>query len=246
VTGVEFSARVDALQGEGHALATAARAAGVDAVVPSCPEWRVEELVGHIGRIHRWVTRILVERSDARGEHWSAATPPDATAILDWFAAGVDPLADALRAAGPDLELWTWTADQSSGFWARRMAVETAIHRYDAQLAAAAAADPVGRELAVDGIDEFFWLVPFWPWAERVRGAGETIHLHATDGDGEWLVRLTPEGVDVSREHAKGDVAARGAASDLLLFLYGRVPAGELEVFGDASLLARWRELVTW
>ena len=40
-------------------------------------------------------------------------------------------------------------------------------------------------------------------------------------------------------EHAKGDVAARGSASDLLLFLWGRVPADALEVFGDAACSAR-------
>ena len=44
------------------------------------------------------------------------------------------------------------------------------------------------------------------------------------------------------REHAKGDVAARGTASDLLLFLWGRVPATALEVFGDAELLDRFQD----
>jgi hypothetical protein len=48
----------------------------------------------------------------------------------------------------------------------------------------------------------------------------------------------------VSREHAKGDVAARGSASDLLLFLWGRVSAERLEVFGDAELLARFRTVI--
>jgi predicted lipid carrier protein YhbT len=79
-----------------------------------------------------------------------------------------------------------------------------------------------------------------------VKGAGETIHLHATDGDGEWLMRLAPGEVTVTREHAKGDVAGRGSASDLLLFLYGRVAPDALEVFGDAPLLARWHEQVRW
>ena len=36
-------------------------------------------------------------------------------------------------------------------------------------------------------------------------------------------------------EHAKGDVAARGHRVRLLLFLWGRVPADALEVFGDAD-----------
>jgi predicted lipid carrier protein YhbT len=123
--------------------------------------------------------------------------------------------------------------------------VETAVHRYDAQLAAGTPT-PIERDLAVDGVDELFDLIPFWPWADRVKGAGETLHFHCTDGEGEWFVRLHAEGVDVTREHAKGDVAARGSASDLLLFLYGRVPAEQLDVFGDAVLLAHWRELVNW
>ncbi len=234
-----------AIRREGLALATAARTAGVDAGVPSCPEWKVADLLGHVGRIHRWVTRILVDRATERGTHWSEAAPPPVEQRLAWFEQGVAPLADALISAGPAVELWTWTPDKTSGFWARRQANETAVHRWDAQLAARAV-EPIARDLALDGIDEFFGLIPFWPWADRVRGSGETLHFHCTDGEGEWLARLGNDGVVISAEHAKGDVAARGTASDLLLFLYGRVAADDLEVFGDAALLTRWRELVSW
>jgi len=79
-----------------------------------------------------------------------------------------------------------------------------------------------------------------------VRGAGESIHLHCTDGDGEWLVRLGADAVVVTREHAKGDVALRAPASELLLFLWGRRDASAGEVFGDASVLERWQQLVEW
>jgi predicted lipid carrier protein YhbT len=48
----------------------------------------------------------------------------------------------------------------------------------------------------------------------------------------------------VRREHAKGDVAVRAPASDLLLFLWGRIPPDRLEVMGDTALLPRWFELV--
>ena len=51
-----------------------------------------------------------------------------------------------------------------------------------------------------------------------------TLHLHCTDVEGEWLVARRDGEVTVTREHAKGDVAARGSASDLFLFLWGRVP----------------------
>jgi predicted lipid carrier protein YhbT len=67
-----------------------------------------------------------------------------------------------------------------------------------------------------------------------------TVHLHCTDVDGEWLFTRRDGEITVTAEHAKGDVAARGRASDLLLFLWGRVPATELEVFGDAALLERF------
>ena len=75
-----------------------------------------------------------------------------------------------------------------------------------------------------------------------VTGEGETIHLHCTDGEGEWLVRLAPDGATVTREHAKGDVAARGTASDLLLLVWGRITPDAVDVFGDAALLARWQD----
>jgi uncharacterized protein (TIGR03083 family) len=242
---ISFEQQVDAIRREGAALAASARTAGVDARVPSCPEWTVADLLGHTGRIHRWVASIITDRRDERGAHWSEAAPPPNDELLDWFESSPSLLADALAGAGPDVELWSWTPDRTTAFWARRQSVETAVHRYDAQLAAGAAA-PVEHALAADGVDELFWLIPYWPWGERVRGDGETLHFHCTDGEGEWLVRLTPEGADVQREHAKGDVAARGTASDLLLFLYGRVSADCLEVFGSSELLAHWRELVNW
>ena len=57
-------------------------------------------------------------------------------------------------------------------------------------------------------------------------------------------MRLAPDGVVVTREHAKGDVAARGPASDLLLLVWGRDRPDAVDVFGDAALLDRWQEQV--
>jgi uncharacterized protein (TIGR03083 family) len=242
---MEHDEYVEAIRVDGAALARAARQAGIDTQVPSCPLWSVADLLGHIGRLHRWVAQIVVDQATERGAHWSEAEPPPNDERIDWFAQGVPLLADALAQAGPDVNLWSWTPDETSGFWARRQANETAMHRFDMQLAAGDT-EPIERSLAVDGIDELFDLIPFWPLADRVRGAGETLHFHCTDGEGEWLARLDTDGLVVTREHAKGDVAARGTASDLLLFLYGRADAERLDVFGDAALLARWRELVTW
>ncbi|HEV2311062.1 MAG TPA: maleylpyruvate isomerase N-terminal domain-containing protein, partial [Acidimicrobiia bacterium] len=39
---------------EAAALVAAAERAGLDARVPSCPDWDVAALLAHIGRVHRW------------------------------------------------------------------------------------------------------------------------------------------------------------------------------------------------
>ena len=60
--------------------------------------------------------------------------------------------------------------------------------------------------------------------------AGETLLAVA---DGEWLITRGADGMTVAREHAKGDVAVRGAASDLLLVVMGRAEVDVVEVLGD-------------
>ena len=64
-----------------------------------------------------------------------------------------------------------------------------------------------------------------------------TLHVHCTDVEGEWTVDLAS--LDVARAHSKGDVALRGPAAEVLLHLLDRGDGGE--VFGDATVLERWR-----
>ena len=47
-------------------------------------------------------------------------------------------------------------AHRRAGFWPRRMAHETTVHRVDAEQAAGRPVAPVPAALAVDGIDEVF------------------------------------------------------------------------------------------
>jgi len=237
---MDHDAFVDAIRREGAALAVAARAAGVERPVPTCGDWIIGDLCSHVGRLHRWATEVVERRPAAPVRHWKQVDAPEGPALVDFVEQGFGPLADALGAAGADEPCWSWTDRHTVGFWSRRQANELAVHRWDAQHAAGAP-EPIDRELAVDGIQELFDILPFRPGGAPT-GAGETIHLHCTDGEGEWLVRLEPGGVTVVNEHAKGDVAARGGASDLLLMMWGRVPVAEVEVFGDASLLERWSD----
>jgi uncharacterized protein (TIGR03083 family) len=228
-------------------LADAATAAGTDAPVPTCPKWTVTELLDHLVRGDNWA-RTIVER----GEQGSTDrvlpedTDPSITgdALVQAFRSGATALVDALAAVDPTTPVWTFGAhDRTAAFWQRRRAQETAVHRYDAE-SAAGITTPVDTDLAVDGIDEF--LAVFLPRLADNFGPVDdgTVHLHCTDAEGEWLVTIRGGGVTVTGEHAKGDVAARGSASDLLLFLWGRVPADQLEVFGDDALLDRFRQAI--
>ena len=64
-----------------------------------------------------------------------------------------------------------------------------------------------------------------------------------TDEDsGEWFMTYKQDQIEWERSHTKGDVAARGPASDLYLLLWSRLPPASLDVIGDGSLLERWQE----
>lgn len=203
--------------------------------------WDRTELLGHVGRIHGWVRAQLRAGRDERVRLSAVHPAPDRAELPGWFEAGAAELVELL--ATTDLSgTWpTWAGPQPGSFFPRRMAHETAVHRWDAT------GGEIPADLAVDGIDELLELfAPRIP-IERLAGVDGSIHLHATDVDGEWLVSLSPEGIRFEHGHAKGDVALRGRVGDLLLWSWNRAPVDDrFEVFGDAGLLERWRTVVVF
>jgi uncharacterized protein (TIGR03083 family) len=210
--------------------------------VPSCPEWKVADLVIHTGAVHGFWGE-MVERRAERPIPWPPADlPSDHALLVPWLREGTDRLASRLESADPSDKVWTWAAPHNVGWVQRRMAQETAVHRWDGE-AGAGHPIPIDAELAVDGIDEF--LDVFLPENRRPEaGPDASVHLHSTDAPGEWLVRIADNDVTVSREHAKGDAAVRGPASDLLLLLWRRVAPAQLEVFGAGATLDRFLAVV--
>jgi hypothetical protein len=119
---------------------------------------------------------------------------------------------------------------------------ETVVHRVDAEQATGAVG-PLGPALVLDGIAES--LEVFAPLMARREQdpATATVHLHATDAEGEWLLTLGGSTVAVEHGHAKGDAAVRGTAAYLHLWLWVRVPLDRLEVFGDPAIAERLTKL---
>ena len=217
-----------------------------DAAVPACDGWTVAGLVGHLGLIHQRAAYLCRTGDMARpSQKGGQLEPPPADGVVDWAAAWLDEMLARFRATDPDAEMYSFfPGGGTAGWWQRRMAHETAVHRVDVEQAAGEPVRPVDADLAIDGVDEVLevFLPTFGP---RPFGAGETLHLHATDAEGEWNLTLGADAVDVERGHGKGDAAVRGTASSLYLWLWGRQDLPSLEVFGDASVAASLRTAVS-
>ena len=228
--------------------AVVAGATDVAAKVPSCPGWTLTDLVRHTGSIHRWATAIVETEAAARVPLPEVGSPREsADGWAQWLVSGSAPLLGALRSAGPLTAVWSWGPGRTSGWWARRMLHETAVHRADAELALGVDDPVIDPVVAADGIDEFLFNLPsarrpYPPLASLPTGA--SLHLHATDVDGEWVIRFTDSGIAWERGHVKATTAIRGPVASLLLFTYGRLPASDarLTSFGDDSVPALWQE----
>jgi uncharacterized protein (TIGR03083 family) len=228
---------IDAIQTHGGRLADAAIVAGLAAPVASCAPWTVHELVRHTAVVCQFWQGLASGSFSDPGDFVPVAEPPAAD-VIDAYRADVEATVATLAPLDPATPCWTWSAQQDIGFVQRRLAHELAVHAWDATMAAGQP-QAIDGSLAVDGIDEYLEL--FVP-AGTSQGDGDPLtgHLHATDTDGEWFLRVGGGQWTVERTHAKADVAIRGTASDLLLALWGRQPlaSGAFEVFGDADAVA--------
>lgn len=236
----------DRLAAEAPTTVAAFRAVDPATAVPSCPDWTVSQLARHLGGVHRWAEHLVrtnaQERDTAPKDPTRPAPAGTAEEWADWLEVGLGRLVDTLRAADGADPLWCWGDGTDVAWWSRRQLHETVVHRIDAELAAGSAwtVDP---EIAVDAIDEHLGNIEasayFSSGVANLRGEG-SLHFHTTDAEGEWMITLSADGFDITHEHGKGTVAARGAARDLLAAVTNRGTTEPLEVFGDADLLRWW------
>lgn len=235
-----YSELVAAIRSEGEAIVAAARF-GLDAEVPTCEAWQVNELLTHVASVYRRAATVVTDRA-TEAVQWSAP-PTDVADPIEYLSDALDDLVDALKSAEPDTPVWNWSGEsQTAAFWARRMAHESAVHRYDAQRAHGVA-QPIDADLATDGLDEMIdVLLPRIIERDNIILPSATYVLSATD-DGDWAVRLGPDGVERLDVVKERDVTVRGTPSALLLAAYNRIKWTSLEVDGDATCLDAWSQL---
>lgn len=241
---MDITEHIAAIDRDSTLLADAAERAGLDAAVPTCPGWRVRDLVQHLGSLQRgaaWIVTTGCREQPGRAEtEWIFAPVADER-LLPWFREGHGALVDALRRADPTVECWQpLPAPSPLAYWARRQAHESAIHRVDAERAAGAPVATCDPAFAADGIDE---LLLFFdrPGGSLVADPPVTLAIRAVDAGRGWTIRIDAERRTVTADAEAGDCVVTGAASDLYLLLWNRRDADGLAVEGDPCVLELWR-----
>ena len=240
VTQMTAQECVAAVRREGGALAHAARR-DLARPVPYYPGWSVADLVAHTGEVHRWALEIVRTRA-TEGGPLNEYQDRDPIRLLAWFEGGLETLARELEGADSNEPVWSF-ADQTVGFWQRRMAHETAIHRWDAQ-SAFGDPQPIEWRLAATGIPESLAIHVVQPTRNTaVGGHGESVALRCDDVPDGWIVVLLPNEVRFEEGTGPATSSVAGTASDVWLFVTGR-PAPRIRLGGETTAAAELQRII--
>jgi uncharacterized protein (TIGR03083 family) len=228
---MEYATFVDHVRIDGGSLADAADG-NIEAPVPTCPGWRVRDLVAHVAQVyeHKIECTRLGKAPDPWPPEWPGAEDP-----VPWFR---DAHARLLTMFGENdatspSTTW-WPPDQTVGFWARRMAHETAVHRVDAEVAGGKAT-PIDAALATDGVDEILHIMLAGDWSEDADDEMTGQRVVIETGDRAWQVVVEREAMTVSDGDGPAEATLSGQPSDVLLWLWGREPDDRVEMSGDQN-----------
>lgn len=221
-------------------------AADLDAPVPTCPDWDVAALVGHVVEVHTWV-RGLLAGAEGFGTFPVDVERPERSpaSFAAWYRDVGEAMHADLGARDPSEPCWTFSrADRTVGFWLRRQMHEINVHSFDAALAGGAELTVVPAQ-AADGIDELLTL-----WGPRMarRSIAPTLSAPITiapsDVDVSWT--LLPPGeagyAELAGDSAGSVATLGGRANDIYFAMWNRLPHERIAVTGDAEVAAAYLE----
>ena len=212
------------LASESAAIAAVLRSTPLGTPVSDCPGWTLGDLARHVGALHRWAA-VLVSTGERSRLPAVDVTDEDLAA---WFEDGGRDLGAVLAEVDPASPCWTLTGPGTAGFWRRRMALETAVHRVDAERDRGTAG-PIADDLAEDGVAEVLeMMLPRQIELERLPSPGTGVMLVAQTSGRSWLLGPAPAAATVS-----------GPAGALFLLLWRRTSRTDpaLDCQGDLAAL---------
>ena len=239
------------------------RDAPADGAVPTCPEWRADDLLWHLGEVQWFWGTVVRDRVSDPGGITHPDRPADRQGLLTFFEEATLLLQSSLAEVDPAEHRWTWARDQTAGFIRRRQAHEALIHRIDAELTADVQRATVDATLATDGVDEALRVMfggrPEWASVTK-HDKDAALRIRTTDTGTTWYFTLatiggtSPDGAVYTDEPAlvvaeadPGTPAAatvEGAAADLDCWLWGRPTIGALYRSGEEVVHERFQDIV--
>jgi uncharacterized protein (TIGR03083 family) len=248
---MEYSRFLECLAGD-FARLRAVVPADLTAAVPSCPGWTVADLARHVGEVYMHKTQAMRLGGEPDGWPPKGTEDEEPLALLD---RSYTELLAEFAAREPDEPTGTWyKPDQTVGFWIRRMAQETVIHRIDAELGTGQPVAPIPDDLAIDGVDELLkafvaFSVAEWGsyFAEILDGSpGRTYTISA--GDAAWRVHTGPGVFTVTDGPGDGpsDVTVSGSPAAVLRWVWNRQgeESGDVTVEGPAEAVEELRRCI--
>lgn len=234
-TIAEESERLFALSGE-----------NLDALVPSCPGWSVRQLIEHVASVLTFYSHQLAAADPNKRSEPPPYDDEKSSEPGEWLHVASEVLLESLGELGADEPCWNWSGfDLDSGWVARRLSLELAVHRYDCELALGEV-HPVSAGLAVDGIDERLevFLRSDLPTAPQAT-LGGPLCLSSSDVPASWVVEIGGGKLKVREKAGPAAAVLRGSASELYLYSWNRIDPDCLDLTGDPAVVRAWASLPT-
>jgi uncharacterized protein (TIGR03083 family) len=259
MTRLSHDAYIDHIRRESQRFRDVLTSSDPDARVPTCPDWNAADLLWHLGaQVQGFWAGILEQRPEGP-DNWKEPDRPDSFAgVLERFDADSARLLEALAAADPAEEAWTWSPDHTVGFISRRQAHEALIHRLDAELVAGTVTD-LDPALAADGVDECLAVMyggtPEWGTFTPGEGllrfdvsdAAIWVRLgHFTGTDPESGKTYDEPDINVVPDPGtEPDAVVTGPAGPMDAWLWHRGDDTDISTTGDRTVYDRFAALVT-
>ncbi|PPF82677.1 hypothetical protein C5E07_13390 [Pseudoclavibacter sp. RFBJ3] len=240
---------IDVTADAASAFATLLGSADLATPVPSCPGWSLAELTEHLGGVHRWARAQLLGGGQQVERLTPKAPMDDRGALVAWFREGAAELVATLRELPEDAPCWALYPPARASTWARRQALETTLHLWDATDSLDIAA-PIPVTIAAAGVAEVAHdMYPRQVSLGRMPSLVERVELvlRGLGASAPLRVRLGPIGevvADGSRpaeSTAPADATLELSAEDALLLLWKRreLTTVDARLTGSAAALER-------